>query len=84
MQTPDKATKTFEALIDYLTVPFRHDLQKIRALFMWLCTQPMSTKSYRVMQDMNTEELAAFPRGFLKLVKEKQASYASLFALLCR
>lgn len=59
-------------------------MQKLRALFMWLCVQPITTAKYKSLEGYFPEDLAKTPRGFMKLIKEGKASYASLFAVLCR
>ncbi|XP_062607669.1 lim and transglutaminase domain protein ltd-1-like [Saccostrea cucullata] len=81
---PGKIDLSFQQLLDYLVVPFRTDMQKVRALFMWLCVQPITTTKYKNLEGYPPEDLARTPRGFMKLIKEGRASYASLFAVLCR
>lgn len=75
---------SFKKLLSYLVQPFRTDMQKLRALFMWLCVQPVTTARYKSLEGYFPEDLAKTPRGFMKLIKEGKASYASLFAVLCR
>lgn len=81
---PAKIDMSFKKLLNYLVQPFRTDMQKLRALFMWLCVQPVTTARYKSLEGYFPEDLAKTPRGFMKLIKEGKASYASLFAVLCR
>lgn len=84
LQVPSKIDLSFQQLLDYLVLPFRTDMQKVRALFMWLCVQPITTTKYKNLDGYTVEDLVKTPRGFMKLIKEGRASYASLFAVLCR
>ncbi|XP_067667801.1 hillarin-like [Haliotis asinina] len=69
---------TFEVLASDLTSGLRNDLERVRALFMWLGHQDFDQQVYPGVTDGRT------PRGYMKLMKLKKGSYASFFALLCR
>ncbi|KAK3599342.1 hypothetical protein CHS0354_009835 [Potamilus streckersoni] len=74
---PDKA-ETYEALIDHLTSGLQTDLEKLRAIFIWLGSQNMDGADYSKVTSSDS------PIGFMKLIKESRGSYASFFTLLCR
>jgi hypothetical protein len=76
---------SFDDLVSYLIQPFRHEIQRLRAIFVWMCTQELDRMSFKGFSDkMTTEDHAVTPLGYFKLIKHKRASYATLFALLCR
>ncbi|XP_046544546.1 hillarin-like [Haliotis rubra] len=69
---------TFEALASDLTSGLSTDLERVRALFIWVGHQDFDQQFYPGVTDGRT------PRGYMKLMKLKKGSYASFFALLCR
>ncbi|XP_048250232.1 hillarin-like [Haliotis rufescens] len=69
---------TFEALASDLTRDLSTDLERVRALFIWLGHQDIEKQFYPGVTDGRT------PRGYMKLMKLHKGSYSSFFALLCR
>ncbi|XP_052099056.1 hillarin-like [Mytilus californianus] len=85
IKAPPRLQRSFDDLIAYLAHPFRHEMQKLRAIFVWVCTQHIDGMSFKGFTDnMTTQDHAVTPLGYFKLIKYKRASYATFLALLCR
>ncbi|KAL3865486.1 hypothetical protein ACJMK2_042871 [Sinanodonta woodiana] len=76
--TPKDMAKGYDVLIQYLTQGLQNDLQKLRAIFIWLGQQNIEGEKYPKATSADT------PIGYMKLMKDKKGTYASFFALLCR
>lgn len=77
-QTPDDLADSYERLISHLTSHCKTDVEKVRAIFIWMANQDIDGADYSNVTGNDT------PRGVMKLMKENKASYSSFFALLCR
>lgn len=75
---PNVKADSFEDLIQYLKEKCTSDVEKVRALFVWLGSQDIENENYDGVTNSDT------PRGFMKLIKENKLSYSSFFAVLCR
>ncbi|WAR30826.1 hypothetical protein MAR_033368 [Mya arenaria] len=75
---PDNLADSYEELIAYLTSECKNDVEKVRALFIWMANQEIDDGNYSNVTGSDT------PRGIMKLMKDNRASYSSFFALLCR
>ncbi|KAL4227459.1 hypothetical protein ACF0H5_012903 [Mactra antiquata] len=73
--TPSDKADDFITLITHLTSPCHSDVEKLRAIYTWLGNQSMDSGD---SSDINK------PKGFMSLIKQGRASYASFFAVLCR
>ncbi|CAG5136097.1 unnamed protein product, partial [Candidula unifasciata] len=71
-------TSTYESLVNSLTAGCTTDLQKLRAIFVWLYLQNIHGSFYSRVTDPHT------PKGYMKVIKTNHGSYASFFAQLCR
>ncbi|XP_005107641.1 hillarin [Aplysia californica] len=69
---------SYDAVSRALTANCTTDLQKARAIFVWLFHQNIHGSFYSGVTDPHT------PRGYMKLIKTGKGSYATFFALLCR
>ncbi|XP_064608978.1 lim and transglutaminase domain protein ltd-1-like isoform X2 [Liolophura sinensis] len=78
INTPDIFLDSYDALIAHLTSDARNDLQKVRAIFVWLGIQNKGGKKGPKAENPDT------PRAYLQLIDKKLGSYASMFALMCR
>ncbi|KAK3607073.1 hypothetical protein CHS0354_027935 [Potamilus streckersoni] len=74
---PDSVADSFDKLIEHLTRDLKDDLQKLRAIFIWLGHQNIEGGKYK---DQATDT----PIGCMKAIKEKKGTYATFFAVLCR
>ncbi|KAH3793407.1 hillarin-like [Dreissena polymorpha] len=77
-QTPDDLADSYERLISHLTSNCKTDVEKVRAIFIWMANQDIDGADYSKVTGTDT------PRGVMKLMKDRKARYSSLFALLCR
>ncbi|XP_052220945.1 hillarin-like isoform X2 [Dreissena polymorpha] len=77
-QTPDDLADSYERLISHLTSNCKTDVEKVRAIFIWMAYQDIDGADYSEVTGNDT------PRGIMKLMKDRKASYSSFFALLCR
>ncbi|KAL4227458.1 hypothetical protein ACF0H5_012902 [Mactra antiquata] len=75
---PAEKSKDYTELIKYLTVRCKSDVEKVRAIFVWMGSQDIDDGIYEDATDSDT------PLGFMKLMKDSRATYSSFFALLCR
>ena len=80
LQAPSELNDSFDDLVQYLTGHMTVDLQKVRAILMWLSNQNFLT----VKNTESREQDEATPRGFLKLVALKKKELVHLFEKLCR
>ncbi|KAH9493169.1 hypothetical protein Btru_021927 [Bulinus truncatus] len=71
-------TATYDTLIKSLCVNCTTDVQKLRAIMVWLFHQDIHGSFYNGVTDPYT------PRGYMKLIKARKGSYPSFFAQLCR
>ncbi|RUS72087.1 hypothetical protein EGW08_020148 [Elysia chlorotica] len=71
-------SSSYDSLLTALENLCSTDLQKLRAIFMWLFHQDIHGAFYSGVTDPYT------PRGYMKLIKTGNGSYASFFAQLCR
>ncbi|KAK6180468.1 hypothetical protein SNE40_012616 [Patella caerulea] len=69
---------TNDSLIGEITRECTTDLQKLRAVYMWLAAQKIESENYPKITDNST------PRGYMKNIKHKNGSYTAFFTLLCR
>ncbi|CAL1535594.1 unnamed protein product, partial [Lymnaea stagnalis] len=69
---------TYDALIKSLCANCTTDLQKLRAIMVWLFHQDIYGSFYNGVTDPYT------PRGYMKLMKQGSGSYESFFTQLCR
>lgn len=77
-QAPAKLLDSYDNLIKYLTSGSKTDLEKLRAIFVWIGSQKIEAKELGAVRKPDT------PRAYMKLIQERKGSYGSLFALLCR
>lgn len=77
-ETPQEKANNFQELISYLTSVCTSDIEKVRAIFVWMGTQAIATSDFSSATDNET------PLGFMRLIKEGRASYSAFFAVLCR
>ncbi|ESP00549.1 hypothetical protein LOTGIDRAFT_157825 [Lottia gigantea] len=70
--------ETYEALVGEITNGLTTDLQKLRALYIWLGNQPIENQAYPNVTDNST------PRGYMKNIKHGRGSFTAFFTLLCR
>ena len=82
-QAPKHIESSWEELVEYLTSIYRTDMMKVRSLFAWLGTQSIENESFIGVSTPN-DISAITPRGYKKVIKDREGSYATLFALLCR
>lgn len=73
-----KLSESYDDLIAYLTSYCTTDIEKVRSVFIWMNNQEITFKKLKGAKTVDT------PRGFMKLMSERKASYASFFAILCR
>ncbi|XP_060082728.1 hillarin-like [Ylistrum balloti] len=73
-----ESVNTIDELVRELTIKMKTDLQKLRALFMWLGVQRIRHRTYPTTVDPST------PMGHLKRMALGRVSYAVMFTLLCR
>jgi hypothetical protein len=58
-------------------------MMKVRSIFSWLGVQEIESENYFfVPTPNNIDEIT--PRGYKKIIQDREGSYATLFALLCR
>lgn len=69
---------TIEDLSRRLTAAYPKTLTKVRALLVWLSTQPI------LSQKWSTSAQAESPEGILGMVQRGEMTYAAFFAMLCR
>ncbi|CAC5409510.1 unnamed protein product [Mytilus coruscus] len=70
---PDLKTLTVS-----LTVRYYKDVEKVRAIFAWICLQKLDQLDYsRSINDKS-------PLHHLKDIKDKRSSYPELFAMMCK
>ena len=69
--------------MDYLTSIYRTDMMKVRSLFSWLGTQSIENEMFVGVSTPNDIE-SITPRGYKKVIKDREGSYATFLALLCR
>ncbi|KAK6180469.1 hypothetical protein SNE40_012617 [Patella caerulea] len=69
---------TYDSLLGEITRGCTTDLQKLRAVYMWLAAQKIESENYPKITDNAT------PRGYMKNIKHKNGSYTAFFTLLCR
>ncbi|OWF54021.1 Kyphoscoliosis peptidase [Mizuhopecten yessoensis] len=69
---------SIDELVRELTIKLKTDMQKLRALFMWLGMQRIRQRTYPTILDPTT------PIGHLKRMALGRVSYAVMFTLLCR
>ncbi|GFO11711.1 kyphoscoliosis peptidase [Plakobranchus ocellatus] len=69
---------SYESLTLALSRSYSTDLEKLRAIYVWLFHQDVFGAFYSGVTDPYT------PRGYMKLIKTGNGSYASFFAQLCR
>ncbi|XP_050400017.2 hillarin [Patella vulgata] len=69
---------TYDSLLGEITRGCTTDLQKLRAVYMWLAVQKIESESYPKIYDNST------PRGYMKNIKHKNGTYTDFFTLLCR
>lgn len=81
-QVKQQATRinssSYDTLVAALETFCKTDLQKLRAIFIWLYYQDVHGAFYSGVTDPYT------PRGYMKLIKTANGSYATFFAQLCR
>ncbi|ESP00550.1 hypothetical protein LOTGIDRAFT_157826 [Lottia gigantea] len=70
--------ESYEALVGEITNGLTTDLQKLRALYIWLGNQPIENQAYPNVTDNST------PRGYMKNIKHGRGSFTAFFTLLCR
>ncbi|XP_069137433.1 lim and transglutaminase domain protein ltd-1-like [Argopecten irradians] len=78
MQVDAESVGSIDELVRALTVKLKTDMQKLRALFMWLGVQRIRHRTYPTTVDPAT------PLGHLKRMAMGRVSYAVMFTLLCR
>ncbi|KAL3866305.1 hypothetical protein ACJMK2_043612 [Sinanodonta woodiana] len=76
-EVPQEYVKSYDVLIYYLTDGLKTDLERLRSIYMWLGTYPVSEQDYRMSIDTNT------PLGFTKRMKDEDGYFSSFFARLC-
>ena len=80
-QASRKHATSFNGLLDYLTSPTKHefhrDLLTVRAIIVWMANHDLDNTKYG-HGTLDT------PEGYLQLMKEKRATFASFFTTLCR
>ncbi|OWF54024.1 Kyphoscoliosis peptidase [Mizuhopecten yessoensis] len=69
---------TMEELVEELTGDFNMDILKVRAIFMWVGTQPFTVQQYP--DDADPES----PTGYLRRMAMGKMSYAEIFTIMCR
>ncbi|XP_060082731.1 hillarin-like [Ylistrum balloti] len=69
---------TMEELVDELTGHFNMDILKVRAIFMWVGTQPFTVQEYPADADPES------PTGYLRRMALGKMSYAEIFTVMCR
>ncbi|KAK3606244.1 hypothetical protein CHS0354_037921 [Potamilus streckersoni] len=77
-EVPQECVKSYDTLIHYLTNGLKTDLEKLRAIYMWMGNHPVSKQDYS-MGDINPNT----PLGFMKRVEQKDENMSSFFARLC-
>ncbi|XP_033750611.1 hillarin-like [Pecten maximus] len=78
MQVDAESANSIDELVRSITVKLKTDMQKLRALFMWLGVQRIRQRTYPTTVEPTT------PIGHLKRMAMGRVSYAVMFALLCR
>ncbi|KAI8792981.1 hillarin [Biomphalaria glabrata] len=71
-------TNTYDILIKSICANCTTELQKLRAIMVWLFLQDIHGSFYSGVTDPYT------PRGYMKLIKARGGSYAAFLAQLCR
>ncbi|KAK3601075.1 hypothetical protein CHS0354_029302 [Potamilus streckersoni] len=74
----DEHAKSYENLVEYLTSGLDTNLQKLRAIFVWMGSQ--SFMSRKIPGNVNIDT----PLGYIRLIQKRKGSYSSFLALLCR
>jgi len=74
---------SWDELVHYLTSIYRTDMMKVRSLFCWLGVQEIEADSYILVSTPGDPDRIS-PRGYKKLIANREGSYSTLFALLCR
>ncbi|XP_053405648.1 uncharacterized protein LOC123547128 isoform X2 [Mercenaria mercenaria] len=69
---------SFDELLKFLLEDLTTDITKVRALYRWLVTQQLPLTTRPAHRNLQT------PRGFLYNIRQHRATYAELFATLCR
>ncbi|KAK3606225.1 hypothetical protein CHS0354_037898 [Potamilus streckersoni] len=72
----DEKTYSYRELIDSLMTDLGTDLEKLRAIFVWLGHQDIENGDYSKVTSSET------PKGYMKLMTEKKGRYAS-FSRCC-
>ena len=67
----------FDTLCRYLCEGAATDLQKVRAIYIWVTSQDCHSVDSSVQIDLNS------PLGYLAALKQECATYANLFAKIC-
>ncbi|WAR00484.1 HIL-like protein [Mya arenaria] len=80
---PRSVEDSWESLVGYLTSIYRTDMMKVRSIFSWLGVQEMETDSYLFVSNPSSVEDST-PRGYKKVIANREGSYATMFALICR
>ncbi|KAH3840510.1 hypothetical protein DPMN_113960 [Dreissena polymorpha] len=74
---------SWDDLVRYLTGPYSKDIQKVRAIFSWLGIQRIESELFLFVFKPDSEDECT-PRKYKKLIKDREGSYSTLFALMCR
>ncbi|KAL4228292.1 hypothetical protein ACF0H5_013723 [Mactra antiquata] len=83
LNAPKDIENSWDDLVHYLTSIYRTDMMKIRSIFSWLGVQEIEKESFFMVSTPNDiDEIT--PRGYKKVIKEREGSYATFFALICR
>ncbi|KAJ8304237.1 hypothetical protein KUTeg_017820 [Tegillarca granosa] len=77
-QAPESLNNSWKDLTEYLTEGLTTDVQRLRSVFIWLGSQDIEGTNYENIKDKNS------PLANMKLIKDRQGSYAVMFAKLCR
>ncbi|XP_059165126.1 hillarin-like [Physella acuta] len=77
-QLPSMRATTYDTLIKSICANCVTELQKLRAIMVWLFHQDIHGSFYSGVKDPYT------PRGYMKLIKTSDGSYEAFFAQLCR
>ncbi|KAL3865579.1 hypothetical protein ACJMK2_042954 [Sinanodonta woodiana] len=81
LRAPKDVETSYEELLAYLTNGLRTDMMKLRSIFCWLGTQNIEDENLRNVSESDGE---ITPRGYKKLIQQRNGSYAGFFTLLCR
>ena len=79
LQAPPDASSSWGTLIQYLTWGFRTNMDKLRAIFVWLGVHAFSHVDPQTVGEGDDS-----PIGEIKKIQEKKRSYALLFVKICR